>query len=40
MKTFLDALIGGLVIIVASGIIGIVHNAMRSTPVKLIQHVP
>jgi rhodanese-related sulfurtransferase len=40
MKTFLNALIGGLVIIVAAGIIGVAHNTTRSTPVKLIQHVP
>ena len=39
MKTLINALIGGVAVIIVAGIIGVAANAVRSNPVKLINNV-
>lgn len=36
MKPFVNALVGGLLVVAAAGIVGVAHNAVRSRPLKLI----
>jgi rhodanese-related sulfurtransferase len=40
MKSFVNALVGGLVVIAAAGIAGVAHNAVRSRPLRLIPNAP
>ena len=40
MKPFVNALVGGLFVIAAAGIAGVVHNAVRARPLQLIPNSP